>query len=144
MSARLQEVSNVYGLPLDPKREVWRLSVGERQRIEIVRALMQNPKFLILDEPTAVLTPQEADQLFVVLERLKVEGRPILYISHKLEEVKRLCDTATILRGGKKIATCNPQLETAASLARMMVGGEIGEVKAASGRRTTVPRLLVN
>ena len=143
MSARLEQVSNVYGLPLDPKREVWQLSVGERQRIEIVRALMQNPKFLILDEPTAVLTPQEADQLFIVLERLKAEGRAILYISHKLEEVKRLCDTATILRGGKKIATCNPKAETAASLARMMVGAEIKEVKAAAGRKTTVPRLAV-
>src|SRR6266481_948595 len=75
MSARLEEVSNVYGLPLDPRREVWQLSVGERQRIEIVRALMQNPKFLILDEPTAVLTPQEADQLFIVLDRLKAGGR---------------------------------------------------------------------
>src|ERR1700685_1956532 len=143
MSARLEQVSNVYGLPLDPKREVWQLSVGERQRIEIVRALMQNPKFLILDEPTAVLTPQEADQLFIVLERLKAEGRAVLYISHKLEEVKRLCDTATILRGGKKIATCNPKAETAASLARMMVGAEIKEVKAAAGRKTTVPRLAV-
>jgi len=109
MSARLEEVSRIYGLPLDPRREVWQLSVGERQRIEIVRALMQNPKFLILDEPTAVLTPQEADQLFSVLDRLKAEGRAILYISHKLEEVKRLCDTATILRGGKKVATCNPR-----------------------------------
>ena len=86
---------------------------------------MQDPKLLILDEPTAVLTPQEADQLFVVLDRLKAEGRAILYISHKLEEVKRLCDTATILRGGKKVATCDPKAETAASLARMMVGGEI-------------------
>ena len=143
MSARLEQVSNVYGLPLDPKREVWQLSVGERQRIEIVRALMQNPKFLILDEPTAVLTPQEADQLFIVLERLKAEGRAILYISHKLEEVKRLCDTATILRGGKKVATCNPKAETAASLARMMVGAEIKEVKASAGRKTTVPRLVV-
>ena len=133
MSARLEQVSNDYGLPLDPKREVWQLSVGERQRIEIVRALMQNPKFLILDEPTAVLTPQEADQLFIVLERLKAEGRAMLYISHKLEEVKRLCDTATILRGGKKISTCNPQAETASSLARMMVGAEIKEVKAAAG-----------
>src|SRR3978361_1402888 len=141
MSARLEEVSHVYGLPLDPKREVWQLSVGERQRIEIVRALMQNPKFLILDEPTAVLTPQEADQLFVVLNRLKEEGRAILYISHKLDEVKRLCDTATILRGGKKISTCNPKAETASSLARMMVGGEIKEVKAAANRQTTVPRL---
>jgi len=143
ISARLAEVSRVYGLPLDPKREVWRLSVGERQRIEIVRALMQNPKLLILDEPTAVLTPQEADQLFIVLERLKDEGRAILYISHKLEEVKRLCDRATILRGGKKVATCDPRRETAASLARMMVGVDIGEVKAASGRAPSIPRLVV-
>src|SRR6202050_5274093 len=144
ISQRLKETARLYGLPLEPKREVWRLSVGERQRIEIVRALMQNPKLLILDEPTSVLPPQEADQLFVVLDRLKGEGRAILYISHKLDEVKRLCDTATILRGGKKVATCNPRLETAASLARMMVGGEIGEGKAASGRQITVPRLVVN
>ncbi len=143
MSARLAQVSRDYGLPLDPKREVWRLSVGERQRIEIVRALMQNPKLLILDEPTAVLTPQEADQLFTVLERLKGEGRALLYISHKLDEVKRLCDTATILRGGKKVATCNPRSETAASMARMMVGAEIGEVRATAARATTVPRLLI-
>src|ERR1700721_4415692 len=138
ISARLQQVSNVYGLPLDPNREVWQLSVGERQRIEIVRALRQNPKFLILDEPTAVLTPQEADQLFIVLERLKAEGRAILYISHKLEEVKRLCDTATILRGGKKVSTCNPKAETAASLARMMVGTEIKKEKAPGGANTGV------
>src|ERR1700683_3844564 len=144
ISERLKETARLYGLPLEPKREVWRLSVGERQRIEIVRALMQNPKLLILDEPTSVLTPQEADLLFVVLDRLKAEGRAILYISHKLDEVKRLCDTATILRGGKKVATCNPRLETAASLARMMVGGEIGEGKAASGRSATVPRLVIH
>src|SRR5262252_47178 len=116
VSARLADLSRTYGLPLDPRREVWRLSVGERQRIEIVRALMQNPKLLILDEPTAVLTPQEADQLFIVLERLKGEQRAILYISHKLEEVKRLCDRATILRLGKKVATCNPRQDSAASL----------------------------
>src|SRR5271155_4358723 len=144
ISERLEETGRVYGLPLDPKREVWQLSVGERQRIEIVRALMQNPKLLILDEPTSVLTPQEADQLFVVLERLRSEGRTILYISHKLDEVKRLCDTATILRGGKKVATCNPRQETAASLARMMVGAEIGEVKAAAANSASIPRLLVN
>ena len=144
VSSRLEEVSAAYGLPLDPRREVWQLSVGERQRIEIVRVLMQNPKFLILDEPTAVLTPQEADQLFIVLERLKAEGRAILYISHKLEEVKRLCDTATILRGGKKVSTCNPRVETAGSLARMMVGADIKEVKAGRGRTITIPRLVVN
>ncbi|MFZ3358511.1 MAG: ATP-binding cassette domain-containing protein, partial [Xanthobacteraceae bacterium] len=144
ITERLAETARVYGLPLDPKREVWRLSVGERQRIEIVRALMQNPRLLILDEPTAVLTPQEADQLFAVLGRLKSEGKAILYISHKLEEVKRLCDTATILRGGKKVATCNPRQESAASLARMMVGADIGEVKASSGRAAAAPRLVIH
>jgi simple sugar transport system ATP-binding protein len=143
ISDRLEETARLYGLPLDPKRLVWQLSVGEKQRIEIVRALMQNPKLLILDEPTAVLTPQEADQLFVVLSRLREEGRTLLYISHKLDEVKRLCDTATILRGGKKVATCNPRQETAASLARMMVGAEIGQVKMASGGAPTVPRLVI-
>jgi ABC-type uncharacterized transport system ATPase subunit len=142
VSAGIAEISRRYGLPLEPRREVWRLSVGERQRIEIVRALMQNPKLLILDEPTSVLTPQEADQLFVVLESLKAEGRAILYISHKLDEVKRLCDTATILRAGKKVATCDPRRETAASLARMMVGSEIGEVKSITGA-PAAPRLSV-
>ncbi len=144
ISARLAETARQYGLPLDPKREVWRLSVGERQRIEIVRALLQNPKLLILDEPTAVLTPQEADQLFIVLRRLREEGRAILYISHKLEEVKRLCDTATILRNGKKVATCDPRRESAASLARMMVGSDIGEVKPASGAGASLPRLVIH
>ena len=105
---------------------------------------MQNPKFLILDEPTAVLTPQEADQLFIVLERLKAEGRAILYISHKLEEVKRLCDTATILRGGKKVATCNPQGGD-----RVLAGAHDGRRRDQGGegrghRQTTVPRLVVN
>jgi len=141
---RVAGVSRQYGLPLEPKREVWRLSVGERQRIEIVRALMQDPKLLILDEPTAVLTPQEADQLFIVLRRLREEGRALLYISHKLEEVKQLCDTATILRGGKKVATCDPRKETAASLARMMVGGDVGAVRPGSGRAIGNPRLVVN
>ncbi len=142
LSARLAAVSRDYGLPLDPRREVWRLSVGERQRIEIVRALMQEPQLLILDEPTAVLTPQEADQLFVTLRRLRDEGRAILYISHKLDEVQRLCDTATILRAGKKVARCDPRQETAGSLARMMVGADIHAVKPAHGT-VGPPRLTV-
>jgi len=143
IAARVAEVSRAYGLPLEPRREVWRLSVGERQRIEIVRALMRNPSVLILDEPTAVLTPPEADQLFDVLRRLRQEGRAILYISHKLEEVKRLCDTATILRAGRKVATCDPRRETAVSLARMMVGTEVGPVRAPAASRTAAPRLVV-
>jgi simple sugar transport system ATP-binding protein len=134
VSKRLAEVSRDYGLPLDPVREVWRLSVGERQRIEIVRALMQRPKLLILDEPTSVLTPQEAEGLFVMLRRLCDEGRAILYISHKLGEVKALCDTATILRGGRKVAACDPRAETAASLARMMMGADADSLRTHAGR----------
>ena len=140
---RVAEVSKSYGLPLDPRREVWRLSVGERQRIEIVRCLLQDPKLLILDEPTSVLTPQEAEQLFRTLRVLRKEGRAILYISHKLEEVRALCDTATILRGGKVIATCDPRAETAQSLARMMVGGEVGAVRSDGAKKFGLPRLAV-
>ena len=125
VAARLSDVSSAYGLPLDPAREVWRLSVGERQRIEIVRCLMQNPKLLILDEPTSVLTPQETEGLFATLARIRAEGCSILYISHKLDEVRRLCDRATILRHGKVIATCDPRKESAASLAQMMVGSKV-------------------
>jgi simple sugar transport system ATP-binding protein len=143
LDERVREVSRSYGLPLDPKREVWRLSVGERQRIEIVRCLLQDPKLLILDEPTSVLTPQEAEQLFRTLRVLRKEGRAILYISHKLEEVRALCDTATILRGGKVIATCDPRAETAQSLARMMVGGEVGAVRSDDGKKLGNPRLVV-
>jgi general nucleoside transport system ATP-binding protein len=130
---RVAEVSRAYGLPLEPKREVWRLSVGERQ----------NPKLLILDEPTSVLTPQEAEQLFRTLRVLRKEGRAILYISHKLEEVRALCDTATILRGGKVIATCDPRAESAQSLARMMVGGEVGAVRSDGQKKLGNPRLVV-
>jgi simple sugar transport system ATP-binding protein len=151
VSRRLAAVSGDYGLPLDPAREVWRLSVGERQRIEIVRALMQNPKLLILDEPTSVLTPQETDGLFATLRRLRDEDRAVLYISHKLDEVKALCDTATVLRAGRKVATCDPRGETAASLARMMVGAEIGQIRidpARAGLQTAAghaggPRLAI-
>jgi ABC-type uncharacterized transport system ATPase subunit len=140
---KVAEVSRAYGLPLEPKREVWRLSVGERQRIEIVRCLLQDPKLLILDEPTSVLTPQEAEQLFRTLRVLRKEGRAILYISHKLEEVRALCDTATILRGGKVIATCDPRAETAQSLASMMVGGEVGAVRPDGNKKVGLPRLIV-
>jgi simple sugar transport system ATP-binding protein len=143
LDERVAEVSRAYGLPLEPKREVWRLSVGERQRIEIVRCLLQDPKLLILDEPTSVLTPQEAEQLFRTLRVLRKEGRAILYISHKLEEVRALCDTATILRGGKVIATCDPRAETAQSLASMMVGGEIGAVRSDGSKKLGNPRLVV-
>ena len=128
LAARIFEVSREYGLPLEPHALVADLSVGERQRIEIVRCLLQEPRLLIMDEPTAVLTPQEADQLFVTLRRLAGEGCAVLYISHRLEEVKRLCHGATILRHGKVTAHVDPAEETAASLARLMVGADVHEV----------------
>ncbi|MDX1156582.1 ATP-binding cassette domain-containing protein [Sinorhizobium medicae] len=118
-------LSQIYGLPLDPKAHVADLSVGERQRIEIVRALLQNPQLIILDEPTSVLTPQEADRLFETLLKLRSEGRSVLYISHRLEEVQRICDRATVLRHGKVTGACDPRAETPASLARMMVGSDV-------------------
>jgi simple sugar transport system ATP-binding protein len=122
---RIAAVSSAYGLRLEPDRLVGTLSVGERQRVEIVRCLLQEPKLLIMDEPTSVLTPQEAELLFSTLRRLASEGCSILYISHKLEEIRALCDRATILRGGKVVASCDPRQETARSLAEMMIGATL-------------------
>lgn len=125
LSERIIEISNRYGLPLDPERHVYTLSVGERQRIEIIRCLLQNPKLLIMDEPTSVLTPQEVDKLFETLRRLSDEGMAILYISHKLDEIKALCENATILRLGKKIESIRVRDQTPASLAGLMMGEEL-------------------
>jgi ABC-type uncharacterized transport system ATPase subunit len=132
--AKLADVSRAYGLSLEPDRAVWTLSAGERQRIEIVRCLLQNPKLLILDEPTSVLTPQESEHLFTTLDRLAAEGCAILYISHKLEEVRRLCRTATILRGGRVVGTLDPRQRSAREIAALMVGSEVGEVRATAAR----------
>ena len=122
---RIVTVSTAYGLKLDPGRRVGELSVGERQRVEIVRCLLQEPKLLIMDEPTSVLTPQEIEVLFATLRRLVSEGCSILYISHKLEEIRALCDRATILRGGKVVGSCDPRQETARGLAEMMIGATL-------------------
>ena len=108
LADRIRQVSEQYGLPLDPNRHVFSLSVGERQRIEIVRCLLQDPKLLIMDEPTSVLTPQEVERMFVTLRRLSDEGVSILYISHKLDEIKALCHNATIMRAGKVVGDCDP------------------------------------
>ncbi|CAG67175.1 MULTISPECIES: ABC transporter ATP-binding protein [Acinetobacter] len=125
LAQRVVEVSEKYGLPIDPQRMVHSLSVGERQRVEIVRCLLQNPSLLILDEPTSVLTPQAVQVLFQTLRRLASEGVSILYISHKLNEIQSLCDTATILRGGQVTGTAIPKQETTASLAKMMIGRDL-------------------
>ncbi|WP_421701224.1 ABC transporter ATP-binding protein [Aliiroseovarius sp.] len=122
LSARIRKVSQDYGLPLDPERVVGDLSAGERQRVEIIRCLLQDPKLLIMDEPTSVLTPQEVEILFHTLRKLTSEGTAILYISHKLEEIRALCEHATILRLGKVVDTCDPREKSARQLAEMMVG----------------------
>jgi ABC-type uncharacterized transport system ATPase subunit len=127
LAARIREVSENYGLPIDPRRLVHSMSVGERQRVEIVRCLLQSPKLLIMDEPTSVLTPQAVLKLFETLRRLADEGCSILYISHKLDEIRALCDTATVLRGGRVTGTAIPSRETPESLARMMIGSELPE-----------------
>jgi len=122
--ARITQVSKEYGLDVEPLRPVHTLSVGERQRVEIVRALMTHPKLLILDEPTSVLTPQAVETLFVTLRKLASEGCSILYISHKLDEIRALCHHCTVLRGGKVTGEVDPTLETNASLSRLMIGAE--------------------
>jgi simple sugar transport system ATP-binding protein len=125
LARRIEKVSEKYGLPVDPRRLVHALSVGERQRVEIIRCLLQNPKLLIMDEPTSVLTPQAVRKLFETLRNLSGEGCSILYISHKLDEIQELCHTATVLRAGKVTGTCIPAQETPKSMARMMIGKDL-------------------
>ncbi len=129
LAARITEISQRYGLPLNPWRPVHELSVGERQRVEIVRCLLQSPKLLIMDEPTSVLTPQAVDQLFDTLRTLAAEGTSIIYISHKLDEIRRLCHRATILRGGCYVAEVDPAAQTERHLAELMIGREFPETQ---------------
>ena len=124
VSERILQTTRDYGLQLDPTRPVHTLGVGERQRVEIVRALLTNPKILILDEPTSVLTPQAVENLFVTLRQLAARGCSILYISHKLHEIRALCTACTVLRAGKVTGVCDPRQESNASLSRLMIGSE--------------------
>ncbi|MDB5771533.1 MAG: ABC-type transport system, ATPase component [Burkholderia sp.] len=133
LGRQIEATARQYGLELEPQRHVHTLSVGECQRVEIVRALLAKPQLLILDEPTSVLTPQAVDKLFETLRKLAAEGCSILYISHKLDEIRELCHTCTVMRGGKVTGVCDPRQETASSLSRMMIGAEPPAIK-------TVPR----
>ncbi|MBL3567210.1 ATP-binding cassette domain-containing protein, partial [Rhodovulum sulfidophilum] len=133
LADQIREVSETYGLPLEPDRLVGDLSAGERQRVEIIRCLLQDPRLLIMDEPTSVLTPQEVEILFATLRKLAAEGTSILYISHKLEEIRSLCDRATILRLGRVVESCNPREKSAAELAEMMVGAKLSTPARAGG-----------
>lgn len=122
---RIRELSRTYGMPLDPDRLVEDLAVGERQRLEIIKVLYRGARILILDEPTAVLVPQEVDELFKNLRELKREGVTVIFISHKLDEVLEIADTITVMRGGRTVATVNPAEVTARKLAHLMVGSEL-------------------
>ena len=133
---RIEELSETYGLRVNPRAIVWQLSVGERQRVEIIKALYREVRMLVLDEPTAVLTPREVDDLFRVLVQMKERGNGLIFISHKIREVIALSDRITVLRGGRKIGTVTPSAVTAEQLAEMMVGHRIG----AEGRPSGVSR----
>ena len=124
VTQRITAKAAEYGLEIDPLRPVHTLSVGEMQRVEIIRALLTNPRLLILDEPTSVLTPQAVEKLFVVLRKLAGEGCSILYISHKLHEIRALCTACTVMRAGQVTGVCDPREESNASLSRLMIGAE--------------------
>ncbi len=125
LSARIRALGEEFGLSVDPDAMVHALSVGERQRVEIIRCLLLNPELLILDEPTSVLPPQSVQRLFDTLRALQAKGMAILFISHKLDEIRELCDTATILRAGSVTGRADPRQHSAASLATMMIGSAI-------------------
>lgn len=133
IASEVRRLGENYGLEVDPESVVHDLSMGERQRVEIIRALMTHPKLLILDEPTSVLTPQAVRKLFVTLHKLASEGVSILFISHKLDEIRELADRCVVLRSGKIVASVNPKEETEDSLARLMIGKEPPVVRAAEG-----------
>ena len=124
LSQRIRDTAASYGLEVDPERPVHSLSVGEMQRVEIIRALLSQPRLLILDEPTSVLTPQAVERLFEVLRRLRDEGCSVLYISHKLHEIRALCDDCTVLRAGRVVGSCDPRQSSNADLSRLMIGAE--------------------
>ena len=143
LSARVRELSQRYGLPLDPGRLLGHLSVGERQRVEIVRCLLQHPRLLILDEPTSVLTPQAVKRLFETLRVIAAEGCSLLYISHKLEEIRALCDNATVLRRGAVAGGADPKVASSAELAALMTGAALPETRRAPARPEPAPRIEV-
>ncbi len=125
VEGRIRELSEAYGLQIDPKAPVWTLAVGERQRVEIIKVLYRGAALLVLDEPTAVLTPQEVEDLFVTLRQMARDGHSLIFISHKLHEVLDISDRITVLREGKLIGTVPAQGMTRPELARMMVGREV-------------------
>jgi len=122
---RFAALAERFGLPVDPAARIWQLSVGEQQRVEILKALDRDAKVLILDEPTAVLTPQEADTLFATLRSMVAGGRAVVFISHKLDEVMAVADRVTVLRDGRNVGTVDVATTNQRELARLMVGRDV-------------------
>ena len=147
LARRIEATASQYGLELEPQRHVHTLSVGECQRVEIVRALLAKPQLLILDEPTSVLTPGAVDALFATLRQLAAEGCSILYISHKLDEIRALCHTCSVIRAGRNSGVCDPALESSASLSRLMIGFDppkmVHVARAAGEKMLTVNNLCL-
>src|SRR5437016_6284120 len=135
IETKVADLSRRYGLAVDPRARIWQLSLGEQQRVEILKALYQDARILILDEPTAVLTPQEADALFETIRAMAADGRTVIFISHKLHEVKAVADRVTVLRRGRSIATVPAAEATRRSLAALMVGREVEIGRREDGRR---------
>lgn len=125
LESRIAELTRHYGFRFDPHAPVWQLSEGEKQRVEIVRALLQGARLLVLDEPTSVLTPQEARELFKVIRRMRAEGEAVIFISHKLDEVLEVADRISVLRKGRLVGTIAREEADKAELARMMVGRQV-------------------
>jgi general nucleoside transport system ATP-binding protein len=143
VSARIKELSNAYGLKVDPEAFVWQLSVGERQRVEIMKAVYRNAKLLVLDEPTAVLTPHEVDDFFAILRQMVTDGRGLVFISHKIREVLALSDRITVLRNGRVVGTAVPREVTRRDLAHMMVGRDVETVQSPAEPAGGAVRLAV-
>jgi simple sugar transport system ATP-binding protein len=139
---RVAELSDRYGLAVHPRAKIWQLSVGEQQRVEILKALYREARVLIMDEPTAVLTPQEAEALFVTLRAMADAGKTVVFISHKLHEVKAVSDRVTVLRGGRTIGTVDTVEATPRSLASLMVGREVA-IERREGRDPPRERVLL-
>ena len=125
IDSQVEQLAKRYRMPVDPAARIWQLSVGEQQRVEILKALYRGARILILDEPTSLLTPQEADDLFETLRRMRAEGRTVIFVSHKLDELMAVSDRVTVLRGGRSIGTVLTRETTPSQLARMMVGREV-------------------
>ena len=133
LAARILELGQRYGLSVDPRARIWQLSPGEQQRVEIVKALIQGAKILILDEPTSVLTPQEAESLFAVLRRMKAAGEAVVFISHKLSEVMAIAERITVLRKGRVVGSLKRAEASPAKLAALMMGREVPSLRAKKG-----------